>query len=399
MNQNACKKFLIQINSRFKKTLKITVCPGQLISLGMSLICLSMLAACSMLPDFTIPGMDRLTGEKGIFRDRQGEYLRAESLPRTEIPPDFDSIVIDDLLVIPEINATDTVVFLDVPRPREIEGRSNREVVIQRMENSSWIIVDVSPSELWPRIRDYWRERKVEIAFENPTGGVMDTGWFVLEGSLLNREKIRVTVDTGFQADSAEIRLLHMSSLQSAPALSQVIWPEISMDSDIEYATLTALSTFLADIADLYQASSVSFLAGSIPTAGKAVLTASPSGEEVLRLQANFNRSWAAIGRAMNRAGVETVSQDSAAGIYEVLYTPGSEDQIEVVKPGIFKRIITLNGLFSNNDNPIAQSLHLQLIKSGTIVEVRVLPSIPEPSAEAIEAANRLIKILHDTIA
>ena len=355
------------------------------------------LGGCSMLAK--VPGMDRVAGEDGMFRDRQGEYLEARTIPRTQIPPEYDSLIIDDLLVIPDISEENSSSFLDAPRPRPLEGRSDREVVIQRMEGSSWIIVDVGPSQVWPRIRDFWRERDIEVTFENPTGGVMDTSWFKIDGNIVSREKIRVIVDTGFQNNSAEIKLLHTSVLQSTPVLEQAVWPETSADPDVEYDFLMELSTYLADVADLYQATSVSFLAGNIPSAGKAVLLTSETGEEVLRLQASYNRSWAALGRALNRIGAETVSQNSTSGIYEILYTPGSEEDVEEEEPGFFKKVFTLNGIFSKEDVPVAQALRVELKPSGSVIEVRILPVQGESEEDTRDAQNRLMTVLRNTIA
>jgi len=139
------------------------------------LLALSALSGCSMLPDLpdvSVPGWDKVTGENGMFRDRKGDYLEAQTIPRTQIPAGMDGFIIDDLLVIPEVASdTEQQPFLDPPRPHPIEGRSDREVVIQRMEERSWIVVDVSPSQVWPRIRDYWRQNNVQVAFENPTAG------------------------------------------------------------------------------------------------------------------------------------------------------------------------------------------------------------------------------------
>jgi outer membrane protein assembly factor BamC len=353
------------------------------------------LSGCSLIAK--VPGMGRVAGEDGMFRDRQGEYLQARTIPRTEIPPEYDSLIIDDLLVIPEISADNTAAFLDAPRPRPLEGRSDREVVIQRMEGTSWIVVDVSPSEVWPRIRDFWREKDIEVAFENPTAGVMDTAWFTTEGNIVSRDKIRVIIDTGFQNNSAEIKLLQTSALQSTPELEQVIWPETSADPDLEYDFLMELSSYLADVADLYQATSVSFLAGNIPSAGKAVLVTSPEGDEILRLQASFNRSWAAVGRAFQRIGAEIVSQDSATGIYEVSYTPGSEDDAKIEEPGFFRKVVTLNGLFSKDETPVAQTFRVELKASGSVIEVRMFPIQPDGDSAATQ--SRLMNVLRNTIA
>lgn len=357
---------------------------------------------CSVLQSVPIPGMDYVAGEEGLLRDRQGDYLEAEILPRTEIPPQYDSYIIDDLMVIPPIANPDAQAFLNAPRPRTFAGRSERGVVIQRMNEQSWIVVDVSPSEVWPRIRDYWTRNGIQVAFENPTRGVLDTSWFVLEGNVLSKEKIRVTVEPGFQNDSAEIRLLHLSVGQAVAIFDQVNWPDTSTDPEVEYDFLTDLSNYLADVADLYQASSVSFLAENIDSRGKASIVSTPGGRELLRLEAGFDRSWAAIDRALQRNNIEVVAEDIAEGVYEVEYVIGGEDEEE--KPGFFKRVFTLNGMFSREEPPQYYPLKIQLINLGDRVEVLVesleqQPLSPAGQEEQQAAAAALLRLLRNNIA
>jgi outer membrane protein assembly factor BamC len=358
-------------------------------------------SACSWIPDVPVPGINRLTGEDGMFRDRKGDYLEAETIPRTEVPAGMDSFIIDDLLVIPELpSETEQTAFLEPPRPRPIEGRSDREVVIQRMENRSWVVVDVSPSQVWPRIRDYWRQNQIEIVFENPTAGIMETGWFVLEGNALTQEKFRVMVDTGFQDNSAEIRLLQMSAPQSTPIIGQLPFPATSMEPETEYAVLSTLSSYLADVADLYQASSVSFLAGNIDSSGKATLTTTQGGNKLLQLSADYDRCWAAIGRALQRGGAEVLSQDVAQGIYDVAYMPGYDPEAaEEEEPGFFKKVFTLNGLFSGDDDLQTFNLRVQLLRTGETVEVLATPATGGEDEEGKEAGNNLLEMLRNTVA
>jgi outer membrane protein assembly factor BamC len=358
------------------------------------------LGACSWVG--SVPGMDRLTGEEGVFRDRQAEYLEAETIPRTEIPADMDSYIIDDLLVIPEISNQDAQPFLDAPRPRPLEGASDREVVIQRMADRSWIIVDASPGEVWPRIRDYWRQEGVEVATENPTTGQMDTAWFVRDGNVLTREKVRVLIDTGFQDNSSEIRLLHVSAPQATPVFEQINWPDASEDVETEREFVGDLSTYLADVADLNQASSVSFLAGNISSSGKAAIFTTPAGAEVLQLQADYDRCWAAVGRALTRAGMEITSVSAEIGMYEVLYTPGSENAEEEEEPGLLTKIVTLNGLFSNDDDD-AGALPFRIevldVSDGADVRVRPIGPVNSNSPEMLEAGKTLLRLIRNTIA
>lgn len=382
-------------NYRLGQTVRLVLCRA-------GIVCgLGLMSACSMFSAVPIPGMDYIAGEEGLLRDRQGDYLEAQVLPRTQVPPEYDSYIIDDLMVIPGGVGTNEQAFLQAPRPRPFGGRSERGVVIQRMNNDSWIVVDVSPSEVWPRIRDYWTRSSIQVAFENPTRGVLDTGWFTLEGNTITKEKMRVTVEPGFQNDSAEIRLLHLAVGQSVPILDQVNWPETSTDPDVEYDFLTDLSTYLADVADLYQASTVSFLAENIDSRGKASLVNTPGGRELLRLEASYDRSWAAVGRALDRTGVEVIAQNVDNGIYEVDYVIDTGD---VEEPGFFKKVVTLNGLFSRSDEARVFPLKIQLIELDGEVEVLVesLEPQPQPTGEAAEirdAENSLLRLIRSSIA
>jgi len=358
------------------------------------LTCL-LLSGCSLLDAVPIPGMDYIAGEEGLLRDRQAAYLDAQVLPPTRIPAAYDSYIIDDLMVIPEITQENTQAFLRAPRPRGFSGRTERGVIIQRMNEDSWIVVDVSPSEVWPRIRDYWTSKSIGVEFENPTGGVLDTGWFVLEGNNLTKEKMRVFVETGFQNDSSEIRLLHQSANQAIPTIGMVNWPEESNDPEVAYDFLTDMSTYLADVAGLYQASTVSFLAENISSRGKASLVRTPGGREILRLEADYNRSYAAVVRALNRAGVDIVEQSQELGIIEVDYVINSGEEEE--EPGFFKKVITLNGIFSREDPSSYFPLRIQLIDLDGEVEVLIesqelLPVVIEGQQDAENSLLRLIR-------
>ncbi|MFZ8928400.1 MAG: outer membrane protein assembly factor BamC [Pseudohongiellaceae bacterium] len=352
-----------------------------------------------MLNKFPIPGMDYIAGEEGLLRDRQADYLDAEVLPRTQIPSAYDSYIIDDLMVIPEVSQENTQEFLRAPRPRGFSGRMERGVVIQRMNEESWIVVDVSPSEVWPRIRDYWSTKSIGVDFENPTGGIMDTGWFVLEGNALTKEKMRVMIEPGFQNNSAEIRLLHQSANQAIPTIGRVDWPDESMDEGVAYDFLTDLSGYLADLAGLYQASTVSFLAENISSRGKASMITTPGGRDILRLEADYNRSWASVSRALQRAEVDIVADSQEQGIIEVDYIIRSEDEND--KPGLFRRVVTLNGIFSESDPGQYFPLRIRVVDLNGEVEVLIesQDAATGTEEEQREAENSLLRLIRNYLA
>jgi outer membrane protein assembly factor BamC len=363
------------------------------------LLLLPLLASCSLLPEVRVPGMDRVVGDDGLFRDRKEEYLQAETIPRTQVPAGLDDFIIDDLLVIPELGETAAVPYPDPPRPLAMEGDDEREVVIQRMQDESWIVADVSPSQIWPRIRDYWRQSGVPVAVENPSEGLMDTGWFVLEGEVLNREKLRVIVDTGFQSNSSEVRILHMSGAQALPAVEQVTWPAKSMDSTIANDFLLDLSGYLADVADLYQASSASLLARSLSSEGKAVLGTTSTGNPLLSLQAGYDRSWAAVRRALARSDVAIVEEDVGLGFILVDFDPAALEQAEEEEPGFFKKVFTLGGVFSRDKGAQTYPIRLQMLETQGVVEILAVPQDDASDEGAQEAVRVLMQLIRNTIA
>jgi outer membrane protein assembly factor BamC len=306
------------INKRNPKTLSLLVLMSLLVS------------ACSY-----IPGAGYLVGDERVFRDRGGDYLEAESIPRLEIPGDLDGFVIDDLLVIPDLASLDGQAFVDVPRPRPLPGNPDRAVVIQRLDDLSWVLVESRASQVWPRVRQYWLERGIELSQESPNQGMLETIWFSSEENTGYKEKIRVSVRAGFQDDSAELSLTHVSAPLDADVPEQFDWPEQPEDSDYAYQVLTDISTYLADQIRLYQSSTVSFLAGSIPDEGRASMQ-TRDNQMVLHLDADYLRSWAAVGRALDRAEVEIFSEDMDGGFFNVAFNMNAEPE---ERRGLFSRL------------------------------------------------------------
>lgn len=361
-----------------------------------SLVMLASLSACSML------GLE-LFGEEGFFRDRQGDYLEAESIPRINVPDDKDSYIIDDLLVIPELQSSTGDAFVDVPRPRPLQGNPDQTVVIQSMNESSWVVVDASVSQVWPRVRQYWLENDIELAQEDPVSGLLDTNWFIQDGNTETQEKFRLLVEPGFQDESAEVSLIHISVPQDEALSERVTWPNQSMD--VVYATeiLGEISIYLANEMRNYQASTVSFLAGNTSNEGRATIL-TEDGLNMLHLRADYERSWAAVGRALERAEIEIVEEDVDAGFFSVIYGETLEEEDE---PGFIGRLMSVGR--GAETNPF--SVFIEQTESGTNVialrEVDIENDYSEDLTEEniniqeqqnIELINNLIQSIQDFI-
>ncbi len=118
-----------------------------------------------------------LAGDEGVFRDRGGDYTQAEILPPMAIPQELDSYTIDQLYVIPEQLVATVEVFDQIPMPKPIETKRREGVIIQNLADRRWIVIDATPGQVWPLVRDYWTELQIVLDYENRSSGIMVTGW------------------------------------------------------------------------------------------------------------------------------------------------------------------------------------------------------------------------------
>src|SRR5690606_23374789 len=108
-----------------------------------------------------LSGCGALWGDQAYFRDRDGDYQKADSIDPLKVPDGMNDAELGQLYIIPEIVETD---FGDiptehkerVPRPDPIAANALAErVKIQRLGDERWVLMNVAPGELWPRVRSF----------------------------------------------------------------------------------------------------------------------------------------------------------------------------------------------------------------------------------------------------
>ena len=129
-----------------------------------------------------------------MFRDRGSDYLEAQALAQMEIPENLDSYTLDQLYVIPEQIITVAVPFEETPMPKPIESRRREGVIIQSLAANRWILIDTTPGQVWPLVRDYWTDLQVILDLESPGSGVMETAWVEVDNDREKRHKYRVSI-------------------------------------------------------------------------------------------------------------------------------------------------------------------------------------------------------------
>lgn len=324
-------------------------------------------------------------GDDGWLRDRQGAYLEASVAPRMDIPSDLDSYTIDDLYLIPEEPPGQAEYFVTPPPPKPMDSRIREGVVVQRFGDRAWIVVGATPSQVWPRLADYWPTEGIELSRADAPAGVMETVWLEEQNSDL-RHKYQIRVEPGLHAGNSEIYVREVTDQgESAPDEPRE-WPEESDSEEYETAMLSAISLYLADRSDLYRASSVSLLAGSIEADSKAQLvTGRGNTPTSLELRIDFDRAWGQVNQALGEAGIEITASDRDSGRFTVQFS-GEEEEDE---PGFFSR------LFGGGGEPETVAFHVDLQpRDGAIMlEARTVSGEQAPRLQDL-----LVRTINDNL-
>ncbi|ALO46557.1 outer membrane protein assembly factor BamC [Pseudohongiella spirulinae] len=324
-------------------------------------------------------------GEDGWLRDRQGEYLEARISPPMTIPQELDSFTIDELYYIPPESPGEREMYVIPPAPKPIDTRVREGVVIQRFGERAWIVIGATPGQVWPPLRDYWITEGITLAGEDPVNGVMETGWIPVEGGE-QRHRYQVRIEPGLHAGNSEIYVRHVSDSGATPDGMPVAWPAESQSLERETAVLASISVYLADRTDIYRASSVSMLAGSIAVQGKARLDASRAGDTRLLLSVDFERAWSQINQAINNAEIVVLEADRDAARFRLQFS-GDEGQDE---PGFLARLFT-----RDRDEAELREFVLTLDESGGLITVRaeIAEGAPAPYQQDL-----LIRTINDNL-
>lgn len=323
-------------------------------------------------------------GEDGWLRDRQGEYLRAEITPTMDIPAELDSYTIDELYYIPEEAPGDRAVYIVPPAPKPIDARVREGVVVQRFGDRAWIVIGATSGQVWPRLRDYWSTEQVALSRESAETGVLETVWLPQSDTDL-RHKYQVRVEPGLHAGNSEIYVRHVSDNGESAVNEPTQFPEESDNQERENTILASISLYLADRTDIYRASSVSMLAGSIELQGKARVVAAGAGDTRLELRLDLERAWSQLNQAINNANIEVLDADRDALRFQVAFS-GEEEEEE---PGFFSR------LFGGGDDSEIIDFDITVAETGQGVSVR---AVPTSGQSAPYEQDLLIRTINDNL-
>jgi uncharacterized lipoprotein len=277
---------------------------------GLLLFLLVNLCACSFF-----------VGENGIFRDRKKDYRKSESVERIVVPEELDDEAIVDLYPVPPISPfSDGEMIDEFPLPVGVVNR-DALVKVQNIGDMQWILVQVSASQAWPRLKEFLSREQLILTAENGSAGMMEAK--SAEGYY------RFRVEQGFQRNHSELSVRYVSH----PTAVTAFWPEESTDKAKEKVMFDLLAQFFADVSDK---PAYSFAAQGISTQQKMAVEHDADGVKTLVLMVPDVRAWLTVEQSLLKADFSIKKKDDEAKIFYVQYTPQLSD---ADKPGWFLRM------------------------------------------------------------
>ncbi|MCS6766650.1 MAG: outer membrane protein assembly factor BamC [Candidatus Protistobacter heckmanni] len=270
---------------------------------------------------------------------------------------------------------------------------------IERNGTQRWLVVDRSPAELWPQLRDFWSEQGFVLNLDKPDVGLMETDWAENRsklpqdlirrtlGKLIDsvydtgeRDKFRTRVERSANGGS-EIYITHQGLVEEliGPSKDRTQWTQRPVDPNLEAEFIAKLMSKLGASKEAAGEAAARFKQAGPQVARVSVL----DGVNTLQIADAFDRAWRSIGLALDRVSFTVEDRDRSKGIYYVRYVDTEKQGQE---KGFFGR------LFSSGSNLKAAKYQIKLAAAGNGTAVTVLNEAGKP--ESGDVSKRILTLL-----
>ncbi len=259
-----------------------------------------------------------------------------------------------------------------------------------------WLEVDMSPQQLWPRIRDFLEQQGYKIKTDDPHLGVIETGWREYKAEsgdgffsrLLNklnstglRDSYRFRVEPAATPGKTDVFITHhglreVATPDNGTDIVETMWETRPSDPGLEAEMMQRFLIYLG----AGKAEAAKMLAAT-PAVAHASLSRRDD-QPVLLVNEVFPRTWRRTGLALDRMGVVVEDRDRSNGLYFIRLPKDfskSEDKG------------WLAGLFSGDKKkPVAERYQLKIEDQGQQCVIRVLDQSGEPDKGPV--AEQILK-------
>lgn len=272
----------------------------------------------------------------GVIRDRSNDYIHAENGEHVKIPEWYKSSSIEARYPIPPIqNKRSLPDEYALPAPPDATIIILAEnYVIEFLDDQTWLLVNETPGRIWPSLDHFWEENGIDVEFENPRLGLMQTelvGSNLLSNQLLERLGIvgtdagsplvlQARLGQGVKRNTTELQVRVIKAKSGEQEFAG--WTAIPGNKEAENKLLEVISSYLEN-SQSYR--SYSLLAQDIGGTSKVALVSDPEMAPHLKLDLTFARTWSSVSKALRTASINIADLDRSEGVFYLDYGPEEE--------------------------------------------------------------------------
>jgi outer membrane protein assembly factor BamC len=264
---------------------------------------------------------------------------------------------------------------------------------IQRQGDTRWLVVPMTPEQIWPQLRAFWIESGFRLMVDDAAVGVMETDWAEnrakLPQDLLRRTLGKVLenlYDTGERdlfrtriertAAGTEVYLSHrgLQETVTGPQQENVRWTNRPSDPQLEAEFLSRIMLRLGSTEATTRAALATPAAG---TPARARLL-DGRGTPALEIDDNFDRAWRRVGLALDRSGFTVEDRNRSDGLYYVRYVDGKAPD----ERGFVSRLFNLG----SDEAAKAQRFRIALLGGSAATEGRTIVAVQSADGASASA-------------
>ena len=303
---------------------------------------------------------------QSIAEKRKIDYKSTRTLPPLDIPPDLSAPEGGKGPAQGEPGAATYSGFI-TEKGTQPKTAAGGEVLptfegmrLERDGQARWLVVKMSPDQLWPKLHEFILNNGLLIDKENPQTGIIETDWAENRakvgtgaqkllakalGTLYStgtRDKFRIRLEKGSAPGTTEIYVSHRSMVETLVedvppgGVGETRWQPGPSDPGLEAEMLRLLMVSLG-AKEEKAASVIAAGAAAPPPAERAKLTHEGDATS-LTVQEDFERAWRRVGLALDRTSFTVEDRDRSKGIYYVRYIDPDAAQH---KKGFFSRLFS----------------------------------------------------------
>jgi outer membrane protein assembly factor BamC len=365
-------------------------------TLALAVTAVLALTACGLM-DKVAPGRDKI------------DYKKSKAIDNLEIPPELSSSTINDAPEFPGSAGTSYSDFGATQPSRDVTAvlQTRPDARVERDRDQQWLVVQGTPGQVWPRVREFWLQEGFLIRLEDPRLGILETEWSEnradipqggvrkLIGKALDavysastRDKYRVRLERGQDDSVTEVFLTHRGVeevITGSSTDSSTIWKPRDPDPELEAEMLKRMLVFLG----VEEQKAQTQLAQRVETQAHAELVSDSSGS-MLIIREDYSRAWRRTGVALDRVGFTVEDRDRSTGTYYVRYSDPLGEQNE-------KGLLSKLAFWSSDDKKEgAPQYRIELQADGP--KTNVIVNNSEGVRDTTSTAKRILTLLEEQL-